>query len=432
MPNFRYTASTPDGKRIEGSARAPNWKQVEEQLRLRGLKMTGISEVADSPKVPVQAVRTPASSDIHDAAAPTAQTRFKTRFSKDKEIFFLFSQIARYLSAGVNPAEAMGRLADANASGKFPASLRDLAGEAAAGRPVAERMRLYPYLFPPHVAGIYAAGERGGFLPDACETIAEQARQSHKFKVWYFWLGLTVASLLASIPMLWWALKGFEQMWVEAERSGGSVQGWPLLAKAFGSAWKATYPWIFGFGAICIVCYIAWQSLPMRSLRHKLVLFVPSTRKRVRNESMMLFAWGLSNLFRGGIAPKPSVELAAECMPNLELARQMRVAATHMKAETRLSEIASQTSLLTPELKSIVMTGEFVGDLPGALANVAEAQRSEFEAASHSTKMRIGCWMAILILMGSALLFGIFYRNLADSLFKNVLDDSGPSSIRSK
>lgn len=430
MPHFRYTASTPDGKRVEGSAQAPGWKQLDEQLRQRGLQLTGVTEIPESGPV-VGGASSPGHRPIPQPDIASKDLH-KTPVAKDKELFFLFSQIARYLTAGVNPAEAMTRLADSHASGKFAGALRYLSKEAASGRSVASGMKRYPYLFPPHVVGIYGAGERGGFLPDACDTIAEQSRQSHKFKVWYFWFGLTVASLLASVPMLFWALKGFEQMWTQAERTGGSVQGWELLSRSFGPALNSTYPWMLGFAAVCIVCYMVWQSMHLRALRHKLVLLVPTTRKRIRTESMMLFSWSLSNLFRGGVAPKPAVELAAECMPNLELARQMADAASRMRAETRLSEIAAQTSLLSPELKSIVMTGEFVGDMPGALANVADAQRSEFEAASRSSKMRIGCWMTLVVLLGSALLFGLFYRMFADNLFKSVLDDTGPGIIRSK
>lgn len=428
MPHFRYTASTPDGKRIEGSAHAPGWRQVEEQLKLRGLQLTGITEIRTSSATPSPPQNSPPRANLQ---SPQKMAIWR-RAAKDKELFFLFSQIARYLTAGVNPAEALSRLADNNSNGKFAMALRDLASEAAAGRSVADRMLLYPHLFPPHVAGIYAAGERGGFLPDASEAISHQARQSHKFKVWYFWLGLTIASLLASLPLTWFALKGFEEMWGQAERTGGSVQGFELLKTSFGSAWSVTFPWMLGFAVLCIVCYMAWQSMPLRPLRHKLVLMVPTIRRRVRHESMMLFAWALSNLFRGGVAPKPAVELAARCMPNLDLARQIAETAARMSTETRLSEIASQTSLLTPELKSIVMTGEFVGDLPGALGQVADAQRSEFDAATRSSTMRIGCWMSIVIFLGSVLLFGIFYRMLADSLFKSVLEDVGTIHISSK
>ena len=79
--------------------------------------------------------------------------------------------------------------------------------------------------------------------------------------------------------------------------------------------------------------------------------------------------------------------------------------------------------MLTPEMRSIVATGEYVGDLPGALANVAEAQRSEFSSADKAGQIRIGCWMLLLIVGGSLLILAGFYRLFMDGIMQKISED---------
>jgi type II secretory pathway component PulF len=138
----------------------------------------------------------------------------------------------------------------------------------------------------------------------------------------------------------------------------------------------------------------------------------------------------MSNLFRAGLSPKTVVEVAAQTMPNLELSRQMSSAAQSMRAETKLSEVASRVSMLTPEMQTIVSTGEFVGDLPGALQNVATAHQGEFQSTSKMSTARIGCWMLLLLTLGTYLMFMIFVRKFYDTAFQKLGEEPLPMLVR--
>lgn len=438
MPQFRYTATTPEGQRVEGTSEAAQWQDVDQALQSRGFKLTGIAEIAASQAPPVASktvvaqpvakapdVRaSPPPSSRRPAAIPVAvQTTKKTRYATDKDLFFLFSQIGSYLKSGVNPAQAYENLSKSMSQSKFAGALQDLSRAASNGLSVASEMARYPYLFPPHVVGAYRAGEVGGFLPETCLMLSEQANNSHRFKRWFFWLGVFFVGLLFSIPAINWGARGLLGIWDKAEAAGGNLDGFAAMRQSFGEELVRTAPFSLGFTAVVVLGYLAWKSMRNRRLRHKLALIVPTTGKRARLESMAVFSWALSRLFKIGMAPKSAVEHAAAAMPNLELAGQMARAAAGMRNETKLSEVADQVSMLTPEMKSIVMTGEYVGDLPGALSNVAQAHKAEFNSLDQTSRVRIGCWMLVVVIGGSLLAGGIFQKMFYDGMIDRILGE---------
>ncbi len=441
MPHYRYTATSPDGKRHEGTAQATDWQAVDKMLQLRGLKLNGISEVVAaglpqkpapvaiknapkaSPTVQTQSVQS-VKAFVANSVQPTNTVPVRTKCATDKDLYFLFSQISSYLKSGVNPAQAYTNLATNMARTKFKGALEDCAHDASKGLSNANTFLKYPYLFPPHIVGMYRAGEIGGFLPQACEAISEQANNSHKFKRWYFWLGIFFISVLACLPVMVWGLQSLMAFWDKSASGEAQSSPFKVLGATFFEQFVRSLP-IFIFSTLVVwLFYRVWQSMPNRGLRHKLVLLVPTTSKRAKLESMTMFAWTLSNLFKSGISPKTAVEAAANVMPNLELATKMQSAANSMRAETKLSQVVQDISMLTPEMGSIVATGEYVGDLPGALASVAEAQRAEFSSADKAGQMRIGCWMLLLIMGGSLLILAGFYRLFMDGMMEKISEDT--------
>jgi type II secretory pathway component PulF len=404
------------------------------------MKLSGISEVAEAG-MPQKTVAAPVAKPIKSASTvqvptvqrsapvpskpvlPTNNNPIRTKWASDKDLFFLFSQISSYLKSGVNPAQAYTNLATNMARTKFRDALQDCANDASKGLSIATTFQKYPFLFPPHIVGMYRAGEIGGFLPQACEAISEQANNSHKFKKWYFWLGIFFISVLACLPVMVWGLQSLMAFWDKSASGDAQSSPFKVMGATFFEQFVKSLPLFLGSTLVVWIFYRMWQSMPNRALRHKLVLFVPTTAKRAKLESMTVFAWTLSNLFKSGIAPKTAVEAAASVMPNLQLATKMLSAANAMRAETKLSQVVQDISMLTPEMSSIVATGEYVGDLPGALASVAESQRAEFSSTDKASQMRIGCWMLLLIMGGSLLILAGFYRLFMDGMMEKISED---------
>jgi type II secretory pathway component PulF len=432
MPLFQFTATDSSGRRQEGLLQADHWQDVERDLFARGWRLTGITEVQQPSAAPTVRSSVPPAPRLaaQPSVAPLSSSRpvqaqlsvgtVKTKWGTDKDLFFLFSQLASYFRSGVNPAVAFENLANSWHRNQFEPALKEAAAASTNGLSVADVLARYPYLFPHHAVGLYRSGEMGGFLPEACEQIAAQAENSHRFRRSYRWLNLVIWSSIASAPVAVWGAKGLAKGFQNLDESGGTGNGGSQIANGLGREFVAILPWCAVLVAASFAGIYLWQSMPNRRLRHRLILRVPTVAKRARNESVAVFAWSLSNLLRAGIAPKTALEVAAGSMPNLALAEQASSAAHSMSAESKLSDFAQRIPMLPPEASSLIQTGEMVGDLPGTMAQVARIEEAEFQQSDKMNRMRVGCWMVLIMVLGSCLMGGLFFRMFYDGIFEQI------------
>lgn len=459
MPLFEYTANDESGRRVTGMLQGDNWAEVESELKKRGLRMTGVNEVkGQTVPEPIKQATTPSSSAApgqtvqpqarpaappitHSASAPQPIIRqpqaqparatappssqsqtVRTARGSDKDVMFLFSQLAGYFRSGQNPAVAFENLSN-SWQVKYRAALKDMADAASAGRSVADTMARYPNLFPGHVVGMYRAGEVGGFLPEACQSIATQAQESHRYHKIFLILAYTFWFTVGAIPVAYWGATGLVKAMQRMDATGGAEDGKTVVAQSMGTT---AVP-------ILIACLIGivvawglsrwWTSLMFRPLRHRLTLWVPTVGKRARKESMAIFSWALSNLMKVGLSPRSAVEIAASAAPNAAIAEELGASARNMRSETKLSDAVQHIKLLGPEMKVMIQTGEMVGELPQQLEMVSQAQRDDYLSYQKQTQIRVGCWVILVMLFGSCVIGAWFQRMFYDGMFRVILGE---------
>lgn len=326
-------------------------------------------------------------------AAPVQVVR--TKRGSDKANTFLFSQLASFFRAGVNPAEAFTQLSATHPKEWYRQSLMEAAKSTSEGLRFSQVLERYPDLYPPHITGMIRAGEEGGFLVEATEAVAEQTNESLKFSRWPLILWWWIFSNIIFIPPLVAGMKAIDNSidTFFGPKADVSANGWSVILGGF---WKST---LWPVGPLTILTtilawggYAWWMALRNRMLRHKAVLLVPSVGKRARSESLATFAWVLSMVSRAGVAPRTAWRLAAGTMPNLALASEMRGVGEKMHDGTRLSEAITGTRAVPPEYGAIVSNGELVGDVSTALMTISSASRDDFARQDGMSKMRFGCW----------------------------------------
>src|SRR5262249_42045487 len=91
-------------------------------------------------------------------------------------------QMASLLHAGFTPAHALADLGPRTTHRRMSQAAHQMAGAVANGASLAGEMARFPTLFPPHVIGVVAAGEKGGFLPFSFEEAALNAEQDAALK----------------------------------------------------------------------------------------------------------------------------------------------------------------------------------------------------------------------------------------------------------
>ncbi|HWA82249.1 MAG TPA: type II secretion system F family protein, partial [Fimbriimonadaceae bacterium] len=146
--------------------------------------------------------------------------------------------------------------------------------------------------------------------------------------------------------------------------------------------------------------------------------------KRARAESLSVFAWTMGMLSRVGLSPKQVWDLSMATVPNLEMRRRFNETGGQMTEQTKLSEAMSMSRQMPEEYAPIVQTGEVTGDVPGALLRASQTQLEEFKAGDNASKLRVGCWMVLLMGVGSAILIMMYYGGFMGPLMKKILGDN--------
>ncbi len=408
MPFFRYQAVDPSGAPREGTIQAKNAADASRLLRGKGFRPTHLVGLGASGRV------------VEEQTATTLPI-VKTRWGTARDIYFLFSQLASYVRSGVNPAQACANLAQRTTRQDFRRSLEEAAQSSGEGTRLSAVLRRYPYLYPPHVVGILSAGEAGGFLPEACDTIAGQADESRRFFRIFGCLGIVAASTVSILPGGVWAIRSALRVLAEQDKAGGTASPIGTVLSEFGK--ELLWP----VGPITLAALLTlwllrlwWSSMPMRLRRHGATLRAPILGKRAWSEGMALFAWALACMSRAGAGPRSSVLAAAEAIPNLAVRARIDEIGRSMADNTRLSDALGASPHIPEVFKPLIHTGEMTGDLASQLEIASKASREDQQDVERAAKARIGCWVVLLLAIGMVLLmylvYGVFYGNLFDQL----------------
>jgi type II secretory pathway component PulF len=423
MPFFQYLATDRQGNSVQGTLQAATFDEASRALVRQGFQVTSLRDPGQMAGPPVQPappmeVRNRAPVQIQSLANRPEPAPVKTRYTKDADIYFLFNQLASYFKAGINPAKAFADIGAKQKRQDIREALQYISARTTEGGSIADHMERYPYLFPPHVVGTVRAGETGGYLPEAMDSIAHQADASRKLRRLMAFLGWTALGIPPIIPLGKAFFNAVLSTWKVQDASGGTAPVAPALWKGFVE--QMTTPffflWMVAF-AVFVVFAFVWQSLKVRLARHRMALSVPAIGKRAKAESYSAFTWNLANLSRAAIPPRQAFVLAADTVPNQHLRERLQEQGRRMTDQTKLSDALEATNLMPYELSMMVQTGEVTGDVAGQLFQSAQAQQEEFEHRDRDVKSRVGCWMLLLFFaVGPAVLFWL-YRDYLLGLF---------------
>jgi len=430
MPFYRYVAVDRSGRTVQGTLSAPTVDAATQALTQQGFTVRSLADpAAASP--PVSAARSAAPSrpsvpQANPAArvalatpptavaprsttpsavspapvapnpAPPAPVRVKTIFGRDKDLYFLFSQLHNLFNAGVTPSQAFHDLANRSPA-RYATSLREIGKGTGDTATMSEVLERYPYLYPPDVVGTVRAGEVAGFLPEAMSRIADQLHSSHRLKRRLTFVLFYFCVLMATIPIAFAVVQGSLATVDAQNKVDGALPPVATLQKFVGAEIVKVLPTALASFTAAVAFLFGWHSMPMRNLRHQLALRFPILGRRIWAEAMARFSWATGMVARSGVAPQRAFELAADTVPNLVIRERLREAARSMRENERLSAAVRRADILPPEYASVIETGELTGDVPKAMDQVARAADVEFEARDRtaSTGMTVILMLAL-------------------------------------
>lgn len=365
---FDYRGRDGAGKLVKGRLDAASEGAVVQ--RLRGM---GVSPIA-----------------ITEAKAGTGlQTEIKIPgFEKGvglKDLAIMSRQASTMLTSGLSLLRTLTILSDQTENKKLKDILGKVRDDVERGVSFSDAVAKYPVDFPPIMINMIRAGETGGFLDQAMDSIATNFEKEHKLRstiksAMTYPVVVLVMSLVAVAIMLIFIVPIFQDMFSSL---GGTL---PLPTQILVALSHAMRYVAIPLAIVVVLAWLWWRANKntervrafIDPITLKLPVFGPLQKKIV----IARFARNFSNMIGAGVPILQALRIVGEVSNNFVVKRALdNVAEAVRKGESIAVPLAAQ-SVFPPMVTQMVAVGEDAGSLEIMLEKIAVFYDAEVEATT--------------------------------------------------
>ena len=384
MPQFSYKARRRNGEVVTGLLEVPDRPAALAQIERLGLFPVSVEASKGGVVTPGSA--TAAGKRDWKEMLPPSLRKAMTRQRKPKmqELATFTQQLANLLSSGMPLTVALNSMTHLESKG-IPAEVsKELKQEVMEGRGLSDAMAKQPVIFSELYVNMVRAGESSGALVDVLRRLADYFNQfaevQAKFKSAMIYPMLVVCVGLCIVGFfMFFMLPKFMEMF-----TGFNMQ-LPLptriLMKVSNSVtnvwfWAVSIPTIL----VAVVVFVRYKATEagkhkLDELRMKLPIF----GKVIKLNLFGQFARILATLLKNGVPVLNALKITEQIIPNRiikEAIAKTREAVTDGKT---LAQPLAHSKVFPQLMVDLVKIGEETGDVPGALANLAQTYESELQ-----------------------------------------------------
>jgi len=367
---FDYRGRDGAGKLVKGRLDAASEGAVVQRLRGMGVSPIAITEAKPGTGL---------------------QTEIKIPgFEKGvglKDLAIMSRQASTMLSSGLSLLRALTILADQTENKKLKDILGKVRSEVEQGVSFSDAVGKYPVDFPPIMINMIRAGETGGFLDQAMDSIATNFEKEHKLRstirsAMTYPMVVLAMSLVAVVVMLVFIVPIFQNMF----SSLGGQLPLPTMILVYASH---AMVWVGPILAVAIVLGALWYRANKHTdrvrgvldpIRLKLPVFGSLNKKIV----IARFARNFSNMLGAGVPILQALHIVGEVSNNFVVQKALdRVAESVRKGESIAVPITREK--VFPDMVSqMIAVGEDAGSLETMLERIAEFYDSEVQATTEA------------------------------------------------
>jgi len=367
---FDYRGRDGAGKLVKGRVDAASEGAVVQ--RLRGM---GVSPIA-----------------ITEAKAGTGlQTEIKIPgFEKGvglKDLAIMSRQASTMLSSGLSLLKTLSILADQTENKKLKVILSKVRDEVEQGVSFSDAVGKYPVDFPPIMINMIRAGETGGFLDQAMDSIATNFEKEHKLRTTIksamtYPVVVLIMSLLAVVIMLVFIVPIFQDMF----SSLGGKLPLPTMMLVY-----LSHAMVYVGPVMAVVFVIGWfwwrankNTDHFRGVVDPVRLRLPVFGQLNKKIVMARFARNLSNMIGAGVPILQALQIAGQVSNNFVVEKALgRVSESVRKGES-ISEPLSRENVFPSMVSQMIAVGEDAGSMEIMLQKIASFYDNEVEATTEA------------------------------------------------
>jgi type II secretory pathway component PulF len=424
MPQFSYKARKRSGEVVQGVLDVADRAAALVQVERLGLFPVAV-EAAKGGAVGTVEHRPGTKINLASLLPASLQESFnQKRKPKLQELATFTQQLANLLNSGMPLTVALHSMSHLESKGIPTEVSKQLRQEVMEGRSMSDAMSKQSVIFSDLYINMVRAGESSGALVDVLRRMAAHFNQfaevQSKFKS-----AMIYPALVCSVGMLmifffmFFMLPRFMEMFM-----GFDIQ-LPLptrMLMGFGYA-VTHFWWLMLLAAVAIVIlFRRFQKSETGSRKlDEWKMKLPIFGKVVKLNLFGQFARTLSTLLQNGVPVLTALKITEQVMPNHILKEAVAKAREEVTDGKTLAQPLARSKLFPQLMVDLVKIGEDTGDVPGALANLADTYESELQISLRAMTNLIEPILIILM----AVVVGFLLISVLLPMFKLISSISG-------
>jgi type IV pilus assembly protein PilC len=368
--SYEYKSRNAEGKLVKGRLEASSEGAAVERLRSMGLSPVGLTE-------------------------SIAGTGLQKEISFGglgkgvglKDLAIMSRQAATMVSSGLSLLRTLAILSEQSANKKLKTILQAVARDVETGWSLSDALGKHPNDFPPLMVNMIRAGETGGFLEGALETIATNYEKEAKLRstiksAMTYPVMVLLLSLVSIVIMLTFIVPIFKTMF---EGMGGELP-LPTMLLVYLSA---SMVYVLPIGAVVGITFAVWWRSNKNTERVRKVvdpfkLKLPVFGGLLKKIAITRFSRNLSDMIAAGVPILQALVIVGETSGNWVIERAARNVANSVREGKSLSGPLAEEPVFPTMVVQMIAVGEDSGALETMLSKIADFYDSEVQATTEA------------------------------------------------
>ena len=365
---FVYTGRNTSGKLIKGSLDAPSEVAVASRLVSLGLSPVSIARASESSGLK------------KEISIPGFKKKIKL-----KELAVMSRQMATMIGAGLSLLRSLNILAEQTENKALAKILGKVRDDVETGVSTSDAFARHAEVFPPLMISMIRAGEAGGFLEGALDSIAVNFEKEVKLKgkiksALTYPVIVLVMSLISVVAMLVFIVPVFQKMFTSL---GGKLP-LPTMMLVYMSQ---AMVWLGPLMIVIFIVFSIWwpknkNTERVRRRLDPLKLKLPVFGILMKKIAVARFSRNFSDMIRAGVPILRALAIVGETSGNWVIQKSLEEVADSVRQGHSLSGPLSDHPVFPPMVTQMIAVGEDAGSLEVMLNKIADFYDQEVEAAT--------------------------------------------------
>ena len=365
---WAYTGRDIDGKLVKGRVDAASEGAVVTRLRTMGVSPTSIRE---------SSAATGLNAEI---SLPGIN-----RHTGLKDLAIMSRQMATMIAAGLSLLQTLNILAEQTANKELATTLARVRDDVETGVGFSDSMRKYPLVFPPLMANLIRAGETGGFLDKALESVATNYEKEVKLRgtivsALTYPVIVLIMSVLAVVAMLIFIVPVFEKMFKD-------LDGELPLPTQFLVVMSRAMVWLGPLLLVLIIALAVWwrrnkNKDSVRSVVDPIRLKLPVFGKLTAKIAVARFTRNFGTMIGAGVPIMTSLSIIGDTAGNYVIEKAVKKVQDSVRAGQSIAKPLALEPVFPPMVTQMIAVGEDSGSLEMMLHKIGDFYDAEVQSTT--------------------------------------------------